>query len=83
MTMPCDYHTCAQCAGVEPDVDFGIWIHSTTRGLCISVANPSLSNADLPASYARRLAQQLLDAADKVDERTWAQRDKPAEEHQP
>lgn len=81
--MTCDYHTCAQCADPEPNVDFGIWIHSTTRGLRITADDRALPNVDLPASYARRLAKQLLDAADQVEDRTWAQRDTPAEGHIP
>ncbi len=83
MSPPCDYHSCVQCSDPEPEVDFGIWIHSTTRGLRITVTDRTLPNIDLPVEYARRLAKQLLDAAERVEERTWQQRDKPPEGHQP
>jgi hypothetical protein len=83
MSGPCDLHKCIQCSDVEPDVDFKIWTKRTTRGLRISIGYRSLSNVDFPANYARRLAKQLLDAADDVDKKTWNQRAKSEEEHMP
>jgi len=82
--MRCDWHSCVQCRDAAPGVDFGIWIHSTTRGLRITITHRGVGpESDLPPEYARKLAAQLLDAADKADDRTWEQRNKPAEEHQP